>query len=332
MSRNFDVYGVGHALVDIQHSVSPDFLAQLDIEKGIMTLIDEERQQTLFQALKDEPVACASGGSAANTMIALAHFGGRAYYACQLGQDEWGDFYQQDLEHAGVQSNPANRTPGKTGQCLVFITPDADRTLNTFLGVSSGLGAEQIEEAAIANSQYIYLEGYLLSSDNGFAACCRAQNLAQQHQTAVSLTLSDPAMVKLCRERFDTLVKTGIDLLFCNEEEARTFTGATDRETSCQALQEVASSGCITCGADGALLFDRGQHCHIPGVQVKAVDTTGAGDTFAGGVLFGLTHDFSLADAGKLGVYAAAQVVSRYGPRLELDLQGEIPDILSRFT
>ncbi len=331
MSPTYDVYGVGHALVDIQYTVSPAFLEQFDIEKGIMTLVDEERQKQLIEAVKEAPVTRASGGSAANTMIAIARFGGRAYCAYQLGVDEWGDFYQEDLEKAGVQSNPANRSQGPTGQCLVFITPDADRTLNTFLGVSSNLGPAQIESPVIADSQYIYLEGYLLGSASGFAACCKAQKLAQQHRTAVSLTLSDPAMVGLCKERFDQLIQTGVDLLFCNEEEARAFTGASEREQACRTLAGSVATACITCGADGAILYADGQRCEIPGVQVEAADTTGAGDIFAGGVLFGLTNGLSLADAGKLGSYAAAQVVSQYGPRLGRDLHDEISTILAHF-
>ena len=331
MSDTYDVYGIGHALVDIQHKIAVDFLARLKIEKGIMTLVDEERQLELTKALREDPIKSASGGSAANSMIGIAQFGGQAYYAYQVGLDEWGKFYQDDLEKAGVQSNPTNRVQGPTGKCLVFITPDADRTLNTFLGVSSNLGPEQIEEDAIAASKYIYLEGYLLSSESGFAACCRAQQLAQKHQTAVSLTLSDPAMVEFCRERFERLIEGGVDLLFCNEEEARALTGETDRKQSGRALATRVASACITCGADGALIYGDNQHFDIPVFQVKAVDTTGAGDMFAGGVLFGLTNGFGFSDAGKLGSYAAAQVVARYGPRLEGNLQNEISAILAQF-
>ena len=140
MARTYDVYGVGHALVDIQYQVAPEFLAEHQVEKGIMTLVDEARQRNLTAAVGGEPVASASGGSAANTLIGVARFGGLAYYACLTGRDAWGDFYQRDLEAAGVATHPANRGAGKTGQCLVFITPDADRTLNTFLGISSAIG------------------------------------------------------------------------------------------------------------------------------------------------------------------------------------------------
>ncbi len=308
-------------------------MVELGVEKGIMTLIDAERQQVLFHALTEkEPVLRASGGSAANTMIAVARFGGRAYYACQLGQDELGDFYQRDLEEAGVNSNPANRGPGKTGQCLVLITPDADRTLNTFLGASHKMGPEQLQEEVIADSHYVYLEGYLLSSDQGFAACCHAQKLARRHRTAISLTLSDPSMVISCKDRFSRLLEGGVDLLFGNAEEARAFTGQEDPEDACRALGERVASACVTCGPEGAIVHAEGQPTRIPGVRVKAVDTTGAGDTFAGGVLFGITHGFDLHTAAKLGSYAAAQVVSCYGPRLECSLAEEINPILNHFS
>lgn len=332
MSRTYDIYGVGHALVDIQYSVPVPLLAELGVDKGVMTLIDEERQQAILTALTQDPIASASGGSAANTMIGAASFGGRTYYACQLGEDEWGDFYQNDLERAGVHSNPANRVPGRTGQCVVFITPDADRTLNTFLGVSSSIGPDQLEETQIAASQYLYLEGYLLSSDSGFSACRQAQDIAGRHRTAVSLTLSDPFMIATHRERFTELVDKGVDLLFCNEDEARAYTGIQDREDACTALASQAGIACVTCGAEGAILYERDQRIHIPGIPVEAIDTTGAGDLFAGGLLFGVTNGYNLEDAGKLGSYAAAQVVAQYGPRLNRSLADEIDSILARFA
>ena len=229
MARTYDVYGVGHALVDIQYRVDPEFLAENQIDKGVMTLVDTERQTTLAAALTADPVASASGGSAANTMIGVARFGGQAYYACLTGRDEWGDFYQRDLEEAGVATNPANRDEGTTGQCLVFITPDADRTLNTFLGISSAIGPAQLQEDIIADSQCVYLEGYLFSSDDGFAAAIKAREMARRHGTTVALTLSDPFMVGAFKERFDAIIDHGIDLLFCNEEEAMACTGAADR-------------------------------------------------------------------------------------------------------
>ena len=332
MARTYDVYGVGHALVDIQYQVAPEFLAEHQVEKGVMTLVDEARQRNLTAAVGGEPVASASGGSAANTLIGVARFGGRTYYACLTGRDAWGDFYQRDLEAAGVATHPANRGAGKTGQCLVFITPDADRTLNTFLGISSAIGPAQLHEEVIADSQYLYIEGYLLGTDDGFAAARLAQQMAQRHGTTVALTLSDPFVVRAFQARFDALLQRGVDLLFCNEEEALASTGTDDREAASAALASQVSTAYVTCGADGALVYADGVHDQVPGVPVQAIDTNGAGDLFAGGVLYGLSHGYSPLDAARLGCYAAAQVVTRFGPRLEQSLADRIDHILSHFS
>ena len=332
MSTNYDVYGVGHALVDVQYSVPIQFLQSTGVEKGVMTLVDDQRQEELTAALDQDAIASASGGSAANTMIGVARFGGRAYYACEIGDDSWGDFYSEDLRIAGVESNPANRRKGRTGRCMVFVTPDADRTLNTYLGVSSQIGPAQLEEKKIAESSYIYLEGYLLSSDDGFDACCTAQQLAQKHDTKVSLTLSDPFMVESFKERFARLVREGVDLLFCNESEAMAYCASSDRSEACATLAAAVGSVCITCGPEGAVLANGVSTCQIPGIEIDAVDTTGAGDMFAAGVLFGITHGFSLENAGKLGSYSAGLVVSRYGPRLVEHLDNKIDEILAHFS
>ena len=254
MARTYDVYGVGHALVDIQYQVAPEFLAEHQVEKGVMTLVDEARQHHLTAAVGGEPVASASGGSAANTLIGVARFGGRTYYACLTGRDAWGDFYQRDLEAAGVATHPANRGEGKTGQCLVFITPDADRTLNTFLGISSAIGPAQLQEEVIADSQYLYIEGYLLGSDDGFAAAVQAQHIAQRHNTAVALTLSDPFAVRAFQARFDALLQQGVDLLFCNGPRA-SYRHQRGRRSLCRrrALRAVPRVQPLRRGASGLL-------------------------------------------------------------------------------
>ena len=331
MEYPFDVYGVGHALVDTHYAVSVEFLEKQGIEKGVMTLIDEKRRQALLRLLPSTPLSSASGGSAANTLIGVALFGGRSCYACLVGEDEWGGFYIRDLERAGVSARSAHRRPGATGQCLVFITPDADRTLHTFLGVGSRIGPDQIDEALVSSSRFTYLEGYLLSSDNGFAACRKAQRLARRHGTLVSLTLSDPVMVSLQKERFAELIDRGVDLLFCNEDEAKAYTGLRDRSEACRALAGSVRNVCVTCGPEGALLCKEGRMTRVPGLPVEAVDTTGAGDLFAGGVLFGLAHGYELEEAGKLGTYAAAQVVAQYGPRLNQPLGKKVDAILDLF-
>ena len=326
-----DVYGIGHALVDLQYSVSETFLENQSIAKGVMTLLSAAAQQTLCDALGDDAQTASSGGSAANTMIAIARFGGRAHYAFKVGDDDWGRFYREDLERAGVTAGSGVRSPGLTGRCLVMVTPDADRTLNTFLGMSSEVGPQQVEETVIEASQYVYVEGYLLTSDSGYDAATRAIEAARQAGAAVSVTLSDPAIVSAFAERFKQLLSPAVDLLLCNEDEARALTGESDRAAACRTLAQSSARLCVTCGADGAYLLDSGADRlqHVAAFPVEAVDTTGAGDAFAGGVLFGLTHGRSLKDAATLGSYAAAEVVAAYGPRLDRSLVAEVPQILA---
>lgn len=331
MSATYDVYGLGNALVDIQYRVDAEFLAGQGIEKGVMTLVDAPRQAALVKALGQEPAASASGGSAANTLIGLAGFGGTAYYACQLGQDHWGDFYHRDLQAAGVDTDATHRVADPTGTCMVFITPDADRTLNTFLGASLHFGPDRIEAAPIQQSRYIYIEGYLTSGEASFDACLKARDLARDHNVGVSLTLSDPFMVDAFKERFAAILEGGIDLLFCNEDEAKAYTGAADRQSALQALQALAGTVCITCGADGVLVAAAEQVHQVPGVPVDAVDTNGAGDMFAGGYLYGITHGHDARRSAQLGSYAAAQVVARFGPRLDERLEGRIDAIFAHF-
>jgi sugar/nucleoside kinase (ribokinase family) len=329
MPRSFDVYGLGHALVDLQYRVTAEFLRDAGLTKGVMSLVDDTRRQALAAIVGSPPLA-SSGGSAANTLISVANCGGRAYLACRLGRDAWGDYYQQDLERAGVYSPAGDRADGPTGQCLVFITPDADRTMNTCLGASADLGPEQIDPAVAGDSQYVYLEGYLVTSEPGFAACVRARELARDLGARVALTLSDPNLVRGFRPRLEQLVGDGVDLLFCNEEEALAYSGCTDRAAAAGALARLAPAVCVTCGPAGALICGDGQTTAVPGVPARVVDTTGAGDAFAGGVLYGLTHGHGLAESAWLGNCAAAEVVEHFGPRPSRSLRDEVPGILAR--
>ena len=236
MARAFSVYGIGNALVDIQFRVTPDFLARAGIEKGVMTLIDEARHHELLEHLGDDLLKRSSGGSAANTMIAVANLGGRSHYACKVAKDAYGDFYLQDLAAAGVASNRF-QGEGITGKCLVMITDDADRTMNTYLGITGTFGPEQLEPDVIQNSDYLYIEGYLVASDSGFEGALAAQAEARAAGTRVSLSLSDPTIVAAFGDRMRALVTRGVDLLFCNEDEARAFTETGETNGACVALE-----------------------------------------------------------------------------------------------
>ena len=330
MGRDYNVYGIGNALVDIQYQVDPGFLNEAEIDKGVMTLIEEDRHLKLIDRLGDQVLKRSSGGSAANTMIGVANLGGRSYYACKVAKDEYGDFYLQDLEAAGVESNPVNREEGTTGKCLVFITPDADRTMNTFLGITSTFGPAQLEEEVIARSNYLYIEGYLVASDTGFEAALAAQKMGKRWGARVAITLSDPIIVDVFKSRLQELVENGVDLLFCNEDEAKAFTDQEDAEKACASLKDQVKGYAVTCGPKGAVVFDRDESVESPGFMVEAVDTNGAGDMFAGAYLFGMTNGYDVTQSARLATYSSAQVVSQFGPRLEESLKDRIPEILSQ--
>jgi sugar/nucleoside kinase (ribokinase family) len=329
MSRKFNVYGIGNALVDLQFEVEPAFLEKMGIDKGVMTLVDEERQVMLLSALSHLPSKRSSGGSAANTMIGVVQLGGTAVYGCKVADDVFGEFFVSDMRAGGVACDPKRSPVGVTGTCLVLITPDADRTMNTFLGITSAFGPEQVDPALVADADYVYIEGYLLTSDSGLEAALTSQKLARDAGTRVALTLSDPSVVQAFGERMKKVVAAGVDLLFCNEAEARAYTGCGLTEEALEALGGEVPMVAATCGPEGALVRD-GEGVHrISPFLVEAVDTNGAGDLFAGAFLAGLTAGRPVTEAGKLAAYASSRVVAQYGPRLPGSLADRIPSILA---
>jgi sugar/nucleoside kinase (ribokinase family) len=316
----YDIYGVGAALVDTEIEVTDQDLQNLQIDKGVMTLVDEARQQELIEQLSDHLVASkrASGGSAANTVIAASYFGAKSFYSCKVANDENGDFYVNDLKDAGVDYHHAlERQQGITGKCLVMITPDAERTMNTFLGISETVSGQELHPEAIAKSKYVYIEGYLVTSETGRAAAIELRQLAEQNNVKTALSLSDPAMVEFFRDGLKDMIGDKVDLLFCNQAEAQGFTACDNIDDAVEALKSVASTFAITCGADGALVFDGEQIINIAPHSVTAIDTNGAGDMFAGAFLYAITNGESYESAGKLASRSSAQVVSQFGPRLK---------------
>jgi fructokinase len=318
MQKRYDVYAIGNALVDTEIEVSDDFLDKMAIGKGLMTLVDEPRQKELISALATTSAKRAAGGSACNTVVAVARFGGKAFYSCRVADDPDGHFYVDDLTEAGVDSNLTGLLPeGTTGKCLVLITPDAERSMNSFLGISANIDENSIDEDALARSRYVYLEGYLASSETGRAAAARLHHLARKANVKTALTFSDAAMVEFCREGLEQMFGDGVDLLFCNEKEAVAYTGCDSMEVALESLKELAREIVITLGDKGAMIWD-GKHRHnIPVTPVTALDSNGAGDMFAGAYLYGITHGMSPTEAGKLASRAAAKVVSQFGPRLD---------------
>ncbi|MEE2729491.1 MAG: adenosine kinase [Pseudomonadota bacterium] len=318
--NKYNVYAIGNALVDMEFAIEDAFLNQMNIDKGVMTLVDTDQQQALYEALAGHSGKMASGGSAANTIIAVSHFGGQSFYSCKVANDPAGDFYVQDLVAAGVDTNlHQEREAGVSGKCIVMITPDAERTMHTHLGISETVSTAELHPDAIAASDYVYLEGYLVTSPSGRAAAIKARQIAEQAGVKTALTFSDPNMVRFFKDGLGEMLGGGVDLLFCNQEEALTWADTDSIETAADALKAVCKSFAITLGKQGALLFDGSDTLQVPATPVQAVDTNGAGDMFAGAFLYGLTHGYSFEQAGRLATKAAAQLVTQFGPRLKAD-------------
>lgn len=323
---SYHIYGIGAALVDTEIEVSDHDLAQLGITKGHMTLVDAEKQQAVMQYLAQHTIHTKrSGGSAANSIIAASYFGAKTFYSCKVANDDNGNFYHHDMQAAGVACNGIEPSAsGETGKCLVLITPDAERTMLTHLGISETLCSQALNAAAISQAQYIYMEGYLVTSPTGRAAAIQLRELAEQHRVKTALSLSDPGMVEFFGDGLREMIGNSVDLLFCNEDEARGFTGCADTAAAAEALKKYCKSFAITCGSRGALVFDGNTRHTIAPHAVKAIDSNGAGDMFAGAFLYAITHGYSWLEAGNLASRAAAQVVSDYGPRLEPALHKSI--------
>lgn len=326
MTQKYDVYGIGNALVDMEFEVTEEFFMAHGIDKGLMTLVDEERQNYLLKALGGVPLKQQCGGSAANTVIAVAQFGGKGYYSCKVAADQIGDFYFQDLKDNGVDSNllTMNRGPGVTGKCLVMVSKDAERSMNTFLGITSTLGKAEVDANAIKNSKYMYMEGYLVASPSGKEAAIEARKIAEANGIKTALTFSDVNMVKFFKDGLTEMLGPGVDLLFCNESEAKHYTGSENILEARELLKKVAKTFVITCGENGAIIFDGVTFIDIEPYPVKAIDSNGAGDMYAGAFLYGITHGHNFASAGKLASLAASKVVSQYGPRLKWHESQEI--------
>ncbi len=329
--KKYHVYGIGNALVDQEFEVDDSFFRDAGIEKGFMTLIEQDQQQDLLNLLMDKYGLRkrAGGGSAANSLYAFSQFGGKAYFSCKVGNDEPGRFYISELGSQNIETNPGvDRDEGSTGRCLVMVSPDAERTMLTHLGISQLVSVAEIDAEAVKNSEYVYLEGYLVTSETARAAVLELKRQAEANGVKTALTFSDPAMVEYFGDGINEILGSGVDLLFCNEKEATIWAKEFDFNIACEKLKKIAKQFAITRGSEGALLYDGERYYDVAPNNVKAVDTNGAGDMFAGAFLYAITHGLSFPEAGKLASLASATVVANFGPRLE---PGEHQKILQQF-
>ena len=315
-----DVVGVGNAIVDVLASVDDSFILEHGLTKGSMTLIDAERAAVLHAAMP--PGIVASGGSAANTMVGVAAFGGRAAYIGKVRDDDLGEVFRRDLRAAGVAFDVPGATDGpSTARCLIQVTADAQRTLNTFLGVSAHLGPDSVDADLVASAAHLYCEGYLWDRDEAKAAIRYAMDAARLARRTVSLTLSDSFCVERHRAEWLDLLTDRVDVVFGNVHELCSLYGVETLDRAADAASEQVDLVFVTLGARGSLVVAGSDRIRVEADELHAVvDTTGAGDLYASGVLYGLSQGASLAEAARLGSIAAAEIISHMGARPEADL------------
>ncbi|MEO8182354.1 MAG: adenosine kinase [Deltaproteobacteria bacterium] len=315
-----DVVGVGNAIVDVVARTGDEFLAHHGLIKGAMRLIDETEADALYKAMA--PAQETSGGSAANTIAGVASLGGKPAYIGRVRRDQLGEIFCHDLRAIGVHlAVPAASSGPPTARCLILVTPDGERTLNTYLGACVDLSPEDIDEALIRRAQITYLEGYLWDRPRAKEAFLRAARVASAAGRQVALSLSDSFCVDRHRESFLELVSHHVDILFANESEIKSLYQTDSFETAAQCARSQTGLAVLTRGARGSVLISGSEQIEVAAEPLsQVVDTTGAGDLYAAGVLFGMTHGHSLGESGRRGAIAAAEVIGHYGARPETQL------------
>ena len=317
--KKYHIYGIGAALVDTEVVVSDAFLQTNGIEKGVMTLVDEPRQAELLKAFSADShhLIKKSGGSACNTVIAAANFGAKTFFSGKVAADDDGAHFVGDLLDSGVTFHAASSETGITGKCLVMVTDDAERTMNTYLGASEQLTGREIDESAVLESEWLYIEGYLLTDDTRADLIKDLVTNAKASGVKVALSLSDPFVAQIFADNLRAVIGDGVDLVFCNKDEALAFTQTETLGDACDALKQSAKTFAVTDGAQGAIIFDGQATVSVPGVPAAAVDTNGAGDMFAGAFLYAVSAGRDFKWAAELANESAARVVGQFGPRLD---------------
>lgn len=329
-NKKMDVFGVGNALVDILAMVNDDFLSKHKLDKGGMTLCDAARQAALLHDLEGQSLEMKSGGSAANTMIAIAQSGGSGVFTGKVTSDPNGEFYRRDMIESGIRFdvNAAPEASAPTGTSLILTTPDAERTMCTHLGVSIELPPSDIHEDHLAQCKYCYIEGYLWDPEIPRQTSIAVMEKSKQLGVKVSFTFSDPFLIGRFAEDFRRIASEYCDTVFCNADEARQLCGTDDLDEAAKQIGSLVELAFITDGANGCRVVQSGNTTVVPGFKVNAIDTVGAGDAFAGGVLFGLTNGYTPTQAAKWGNYLASRVVTIHGARLENSMADDLQEIV----
>jgi sugar/nucleoside kinase (ribokinase family) len=323
-----DVVGIGNAIVDVLSHASEQLLARYGLAKGTMTLVDAGTALQIYREMENR-VEC-SGGSAANTMVGLASLGGSAAYVGKVRDDPLGSVFADDIHGAGVRFDTDPATEGSpTGRCLVLVTPDAQRTMQTFLGASAALAPADIPAETVREARVTYLEGYLWDPPPAKEAFLRAAEIAHGAGRKVALSLSDPFCVDRHREEFRELLRGHVDILLANEAEVISLYRSDNFDDAVEALRGDCALAAVTRGSAGSVILAGGELHPVEAEPVDhIVDTTGAGDLYAAGFLFGVTRDLDPACCGRLGSIAAAEIISHFGARPEAPLAERVASLL----
>ncbi|MEE2987154.1 MAG: adenosine kinase [Nitrospinota bacterium] len=329
---NYDLIGIGNALVDIEVKVEDHFIERHALTKGGMTLSTEEDQKKILSALSDQATKIVSGGSAANTVHGLSVLGGSAFYLGRVANDLYGRHYTEDMNRCGVGFFGPGVESSGTGTCVILVTPDTERTMLTHLGVSSALHPDNVDPTIVKNSRMVYIEGYLWTGDETRTAAKRLADIAKNERIPVSFTLSDAFVVNTFKESLVDFIRWNVDILFCNEVEAKAMAGTEDPEAAFDQLKNMADTVFMTLGKNGSWAVNSSQpRTHVHAFPVQAVDTTGAGDLYAAGALYGVVKNHSLEESAVIGSYCASQVVTQMGGRMPVHSHAEVEKILRQY-
>lgn len=321
MMKSLDVCGLCNGIVDIFSDVSHHQFEGLGFDKGSMRLVTVDEQKTLLEVVNSEAPVMKSGGSVANSMIAVAQLGGKSAVCCNLADDAYGRFYRQECLDLGMKVPVPLSVSGSTGTCVVLITPDAERTMRTSLGVATELASQHVDKATIQDSKWLFIEGYVFSnSDNAIVAITEAIKTAKESDTKVALTCSDAWVVS----GFDAPLRKALEstaLIFANEQEAQALTHAESVVDAGRILKQDFPFIVLTAGSKGAHIWWEGEELHVPAFDCEPRDLTGAGDMFAGTFLYGITHGLTPLDAAHRACFLSSRVISQVGARLEGDIR-----------
>jgi sugar/nucleoside kinase (ribokinase family) len=314
MDKKYDVFGIGNPLIDILAKVEDAQLVELNLNKGIMHLIEEDRRAEILDKIKDVPKKISPGGDCPNTMITLAMLNQKAVLAGKIGNDEFGEIFEKQVTDKGVISSLV-KEDGVTGSSIILISPDSERTMNTHLGKCRDFSKQDLDVKKLKQSRFFYFTGYMWDTEKQKEATREALKIAQKNNIAVIFDVADPFAVKRNKEDFLNIIKAYVDVLFANEEEAKILSGKESAENAIGELSQYTDITVVKCGSNGSLVKKEILY-KIPSYKVKAVDTTGAGDMYAAGFIYGLCRNYDLMHIGKIASFLASKVVQQIGAQL----------------